>query len=450
MLRLNMKYMEKFSKQFNEMQMTMDLDPAVEQVISSQLVQYYQAFEQFVTLSKHKGLTENQGLLGELRNAIKTTESLLDNEAKHIEEQIVLARENTRFMLTSLSIGFALLISAIVLIVARTIAKRLKCVTSTMDDIAKGEGDLTVRLNDKGKDELAELGKAFNTFVQKIHFTVSSVAQSTEQLSTTSEEMAVVMVQANEGARKQQNDINQIAASLEEMNTTVLDITRNSNQAESAAIEAKQEVHLGQTISESSIDDVRTLAKDVGSTTDVIDKLVKRSQSISEVLSVIQDIADQTNLLALNAAIEAARAGESGRGFAVVADEVRTLAAKTQVATREILTITEGIHSDADTATNVMSISEQQARSTVEQSQRANDALANITRAVQLVNDMNHQIAAATEQQSQTSNAITKNMQSISEIGEESAAGMSQISSANKELVQMTLDLKNLVGQFKL
>lgn len=414
------------------------------------LKKYQISFEQFVSLSKQKGLNDNQGVIGELRNAVKQTETLLTDESEKLQNEINVVRDETKYLLTSFSIGLTIIIFIIVFVIAQKISNRLRHVTLTMNDIAQGEGDLRVKLDESGKDEIAELGRAFNIFVGKIHHTVNTVSNSAEQLAATSEEMSVVMQQAKTGAYKQQQDIGQISASIEEMNVTVQDIYLNSTQAEEAATHARQDVYQGCEVSDASINNVTELANDVGNTTDVIKRLVTHSQNIGGVLKVIQEIADQTNLLALNAAIEAARAGESGRGFAVVADEVRTLAMRTQEATKEILTITDGIQSDAESATKVMISNEKQALDTVSQAKLASDALINITQSVEIVTDMNNQIAVATEQQSQTSNEISHHMEDINQICAESATGIEQLSGANNELVRMTMELKELVGQFKL
>ncbi|PSW07537.1 methyl-accepting chemotaxis protein [Photobacterium lipolyticum] len=452
MLRHEDKYADTFTRRLESMQSLLATPQytAVATKLTAQLNQYQQAFNQLVSLSRQEGLTDDEGMIGELRSTIKKTETLLTEEATQLKGKITQVQDEAKSFLFILGVGITIIISALVFYLASRISGRLHQVTKTMNEISHGDGDLRVALDTKGNDEIAELGLAFNNFVGKIHHTVNVVANSVLQLASTTEEMSVVMEQAKNGAFKQQHEIGQISVVMEEMNAAVQEVKQHTSQAEGAAMQAKQEAHQGCEVTEQSIQGVVLLASEVGSATDVIKKLVIHSQNIGEVLSVIQGIADQTNLLALNAAIEAARAGESGRGFAVVADEVRTLALRTQEATKEILTITDGIQTDAEAATRVMENSQAQATNAVSQTKLANGSLLDITAIVERVSEMNSQIAVASEQQGHTSNEISHHMEDISKVCVESATGIEQLAVANKELATMTHELKSLVGQFKL
>ena len=452
MLRNDLKYAQSFNKQFTEIQNLINLplynDNRAD--INTKLQQYQQAFAQLVTFSEQRGLNANDGITGEMRNAVKTTETLLENGAKQLKVEIVKITNSAKSTLLTLSIFITLIISGSVFLLANRISARLSQVTKAMNEIATGDGDLSVALSTEGKDEITALSRAFNIFVVKIRDTISTVSDSVLQLASTAEEMSAVTENAKTGALKQQQDITQIAASIEEMNVAVQEVTQHTSEAERTAVEAKEKSHQGEEISQQNIQGITQLSTEVENAGGVIEKLIAHSQNISEVLNVIQGIAAQTNLLALNAAIEAARAGETGRGFAVVADEVRTLAQRTQEATQEILTITDEIHKDAEVATQVMETSGTQAVSTISQTQLANDALLAIKESVEHVSEMNAQIAVATEQQSQTSEEISRNILDISNIADESTAGIEQLSIANKELAAMTQKLQTLVGQFKL
>ena len=197
MLRGDLKYVNAFDNRLNDVlkQLLLHEDLADTQTILL-FEQYKKAFKQFVSLSQQKGLTDYQGMIGELRSTVKKTEVLLAEEASKLKRAINQARFKAEQFLLMLGIGIAFAISTLVFNIANRISARLQQVTTSMVDISKGDGDLSVVLDTKGDDEIAELGLAFNTFVGKIHYMVNIVSQSALQLVSTTEEMSVVMEQA--------------------------------------------------------------------------------------------------------------------------------------------------------------------------------------------------------------------------------------------------------------
>merc|ERR1711916_152255 len=203
-------------------------------------------------------------------------------------------------------------------------------------DIAEGEGDLTRRLEVRSNDEVGELCRWFNVFIQRIHDIVADVAEIVRTLDTSSQQLMTTTRDTEKGVVRQQSEIQQVVTAVREMAAVVSQVAESVSQAAENAEQADSESANGRQVVVSTMSQIESLSHDINAASVVIDKLQQETDNIGSVLDVIRGIAEQTNLLALNAAIEAARAGEQGRGFAVVADEVRTLASRTQESTQEI------------------------------------------------------------------------------------------------------------------
>jgi len=318
-----------------------------------------------------------------------------------------------------------------------------------LQDICSGDGDLTARLDTTGKSEFAWVGSSFNSFVKKIAKTIDNISYTSQQLTSSADKLANITQQTEQGVERQLAETTQVATAMGEMTGTVLEVARNAVSASDAAGTADTEAASGKSIVTQAMEEINQLASEVDNAANVIHELENDSNSIGEVLSVIQGIAEQTNLLALNAAIEAARAGEQGRGFAVVADEVRTLASRTQNSTLEIQQTIERLQNRAKQAVSVMDKGKKQAISSVEQASSANVSITKISERIDTISDMNNQIASAAEEQTAVAEEINRNISNISEVANETSVGARDTSEACKELLELANQLKSTVGQFR-
>ncbi|KIQ13641.1 chemotaxis protein [Pseudomonas simiae] len=365
---------------------------------------------------------------------------------QQLEQRLAQNRTHMVVLVSALSAVFLLIFYLYAGFYAST-RTTLRRLGAMMDKVAAG--DMTVTFVAQSRDELGDLGQVFNGTVAKIHDLIERVGHTVSQVELQAGQVETVSAQSNQAVSGQRMQIEQVATAMNQMSSTAQEVARSAAAAVSSAHSVNDETVSGRSLVQSQQGSIARLATEIDQSVQVINQLATDSQSISSVLEVIKSIAEQTNLLALNAAIEAARAGEQGRGFAVVADEVRTLARRTQHSTEEIEQMISRLQSGVAAAVKAMGSSHDMASGTVGQSERVQQALENILGAVGMIVDQNQQIAAAVEQQTAVAHDIDQNIVEINRAGEHAAEGAYQTEAASRQLSLQVIELKQLIGAFR-
>jgi len=394
---------------------------------------YGQGYEQF---SRARELINEMTELINQQAEAEAAEAEADVAASHARVTVVLA------------IG-AVVCFLMIVFFPGLITNPLRELLQRIRDIADGEGDLTRRVVVHSNDELGQLSKAFNAFLEQLQGLIRDVAESTLQVASAAEQMSAIAEGQEKLVNEQYMAVDQVSTAATEMSAAIHEVADNAHSTADAAREADRQGHSASDVVSATMNDLRRLAADVEEAAGVINNLEQDTDKIGGVLSVIEGIAEQTNLLALNAAIEAARAGEQGRGFAVVADEVRALAARTQDSTRDIQQMIQKLQSGTGQAVAVMQRGAQLAAQSVEKAGTTESSLNETSASVMRINDMAAQIAAACEEQSQTTEDIARNISGIRDLSNQSAQSSQESRDASNVLARLAANLQQQVGRFK-
>ena len=341
-------------------------------------------------------------------------------------------------------------IFAFFLLLNHSITQPLKAAINAMNNIAKGEGDLTQRLSTQGNDEVAQMAHGFNQFVIKIAHMVAHLQPLGHSLQDEADHLLSTVTQSNQSANQVNNETQSVATAINQMLSTSQEMARNTQDAAQGASNVKEQAQQNQQLMQQTVEHTQSLVSELKQSEQVSLSLSQSSAEIGSILDVIGSIADQTNLLALNAAIEAARAGEHGRGFAVVADEVRALANRTQSSTNEINKIVSQIQQGIRSVINSNTHTQQQSSQLQVKAIQSSEAIAEILTHIDNISNMTAQLASATEEQALVTEDINRNITTISELTELSLRANETHALAAQSLQTVSQDMSQTLSQFKI
>ncbi|EKY4882158.1 TPA: methyl-accepting chemotaxis protein [Vibrio vulnificus] len=378
--------------------------------------------------------------------------SLRESIASSMEQAAEQANENAEQSITflygiaAIAIVIGLLFS---FVITRSLIVKVQRTTNVLQDIAQGEGDLTIRVPTSGNDELDVLAGHYNTFAGKLQHTIRQMSEAAAQMLQAAEILALKARDTQSEVREQQSQAQVAASAMTEMSASAQEVSGSAQQAADLSQSTADSATQGSKVVMEATQSMQKLNEQIASAGDTVEQLRADSEQIGTVLDVIRSIAEQTNLLALNAAIEAARAGEQGRGFAVVADEVRSLASRTQESTEEIQTIIGSLQQRAELANKAMHQSRQSAEQTAEQVHSAESALTSITGFITQINDSIGQISTAANQQAIASDEVSVNVNNMSDISEKTLVQSSETTESAQAMKRLGEQVNQLLKQFK-
>ncbi|RJQ55295.1 MAG: methyl-accepting chemotaxis protein [Nitrospiraceae bacterium] len=416
-------------------------------------------------------LLARDGIVAKLRhkmnmqeNALEATEKLKNIVVKQAEkgrETVTIAQEEqekaigtvnkmvnySTALLGFISIGVVVFGIVFGMWVYRSIAKPLTQLIHTSDEVS--HGNLKDELLVDSNDEIGTVQSSMSKMVSNLREIVEKMRAATSGLASSSEELSATASLLDKNSREQSLQVEQSATAMTQMSQTILDVAKNAADTSKTAHAMQETAILGKEEMDATLNDLTKFVETIKESAVKIESLGQKSTEVTNVVTLIKDIADQTNLLALNAAIEAARAGEQGRGFAVVADNVRQLAERTTQATNDITSTIKTMEKEIKDSVKAMKEERSYAENVLNSVKNALQSIDKIVAYVGGVTDMVQRIAATTEEQTATSDTVSNNMEHISGVTRHLSNSVAEIKRSSDDLSKLATDLNLMAEWFK-
>ncbi len=341
------------------------------------------------------------------------------------------------------------ILATIFFLLNKIVGHRIQNYIDTINEVASGQGDLSVRFDERNSDEFGRMAKGLNRLFSRVEDTITDVKSTSSKLIDKALALNELATNAQASVQQLSEEVSSMTRSASILEEKAMAVEQNTAKADEAATTADKETNLSVETLNKTIIDIRGQADNTQNSVLVIEELARSSEEISGVMEVIRNIAEQTNLLALNAAIEAARAGEQGRGFAVVADEVRSLASRTQKSTEEIRTMIERLQAGSKEASTAMATNKASALETVDSTSKTGAVLQQALAAVDQIKTLNSATAIMASQQKEVSMDIKLGIDNVNRITEGNTASASDMKRMSDELSALVSTMKDKLNSYK-